>query len=69
MWLLSAIANLVGRLRGWWNEPVGERRAAERESAPEPPPVGGSSTMGSLGDDLLGFDDIGSYQDGSEDFE
>lgn len=63
MSLLSAVAHLVGRLRGWWNEPVGQRRAAE------PPPVGGSSAMGSLDDDLLGFDDIGSYQDGSEDFE
>ena len=63
MSLWSAIAHLVGRLRGWWNEPVGERRAAE------PPPVSGGGAMGSLDDDLLGFDDIGSYQDGSEDFE
>lgn len=63
MSLLSAIAHLVGRLRGWWNEPVGQRRAAE------PPPVGGSAALGPLDDDLLGFDDIGSYQDGSEDFE
>lgn len=63
MWLLSAVANLVGRLRGWWNEPVGQRRAVA------PPPVGGSTAMGSLDDELLGFDDIGSYQDGSEDFE
>ena len=64
MSFLSAIAHLVGRLRGWWNEPVGER-----ESAAEPPPVGRSGAMGSLDDDMLGFDDIGSYQDGSEDFE
>lgn len=60
MSLLSAIAHLVGRVRGWWNAPVGERRAAE------PPPVSESAT---LDDDLLGLDDIGSYQDGSEDFE
>ena len=60
MSLLSAIAHLVGRVRGWWNEPVGQRRAAE------PPPA---SESGALDDDLLGFDDIGSYQDGSEDFE
>ena len=66
MSLLSAVAHLVGRLRGWWNEPVGERGAAERESAAEPPPGSGSTA---LDDDLLGFDDIGSYQDGSEDFE
>ena len=64
MSLLSAVAHLVGRLRGWGNEPVGER-----ESAAEPPPVGESGAVASLDDDMLGFDDIGSYQDGSEDFE
>ena len=63
MSLLSAIAHLVGRLRGWWNEPVGERRAVE------PPPASESAALGPLDDDLLGFDDVGSYQDGSEDFE
>ena len=62
MSFLSAIAHLLGRLRGWWNEPIGEQRAAE-------PSVGGSGAMGSLDDDMLGFDDIGIYQDGSEDFE
>ena len=66
MSFLSAIAHLVGRLRGWWNEPVGERRTVERESAAEPPTLAESAA---LDDDLLGFDDIGSYQDGSEDFE
>ena len=60
----SAVAQLVGRLRGWLDEPVGERGVRERESAAEPP-----ATQVPLDNDLLGFDDIGGYRDGGEDFE
>lgn len=60
MSLLSAVAQLVGRLRGWLDEPVGERGVAEPPSAQE---------SSALDDDLLGFDDVGGYRDGGEDFE
>ena len=64
MYFLSAVAHLIGRLRGWLNEPVGERGVGKRESAAEPP-----SAQGPLDGDLLGFDDVGGYRDGGEDFE
>ena len=69
MSLLSAVAHLVGRLRGWWNEPVGERGVEERESAGEPPSAHESTALGSLDDDLFNLEDIGGYRDGGEDFE
>ena len=64
MYFLSAVAHLIGRLRGWLGEPVGGR-----ESTAEPPPGRESGAFGSLDDDLLSFDDIGGYRDGGEDFE
>ena len=63
MSFLSTVAHLIGRLRGWLNEPVGERGVEERASGGE----GGA--LGPLDDDLLGFDDVGGYRDGGEDFE
>lgn len=63
MLLLSAVAQLVGRLRGWLDEPVAERGAGE------PPSTHESAVLGPLDDDLLGFDDVGGYRDGGEDFE
>ncbi len=63
MSFLAAVRHLVGRLRGWLDEPVGER------GVEEPPSTQESSALGSLDDDLLGFDDVGGYRDGSEDFE
>ena len=63
MSLLSAVAHLVGRLRGWWNEPVGERGVEEPSSAHE------SAALGPLDDDLFNLEDIGGYRDGGEDFE
>ena len=69
MSFLAAVRHLVGRLRGWLSEPVGGRGAEEGESAAEPSPGRESGAMGSLDDDLLGFDDVGGYRDGGEDFE
>ena len=60
-----SIAVLVGwlrRVREWLFEPLAERGAAE-------PQEGESGALGPLDDDLLGFDDIGGYRDGGEDFE
>ena len=54
-----SIAVLLGwlrRVREWLFEPL-----AEQESE--------RGALGPLDDDLLGFDDIGSYRDGGEDFE
>ena len=69
MSFLSTAAHLVGRLRGWLDEPVGERGVGEGESAAEPPAAQESGALGLLDDDLLGFDDVGGYRDGGEDFE
>ena len=63
MSLLSTVVHLIGRLRGWLSEPVGER------GAEGPPAVQESGALSPLDDDLLGFDDIGDYRDGGEDFE
>ena len=60
-----SIAVLFGwlrRVREWLFEPLAERGAAE-------PQAGERGAVGPLDDDLLGFDDIGGYRDGSEDFE
>lgn len=69
MSFLAAVRHLVGRLRGWLSEPVGERGVEERESAAEPPTTQESGVLGPLDDELLGFDDVGGYRDGGEDFE
>ncbi len=63
MSLLSAVAHLFGRLRGWLDDPVGERGVEERDSGGE------DGALGPLDNDLLGFDDVGGYRDGGEDFE
>ena len=55
-----SIAVLVGwlrRVREWLFEPLAEQQAGER------------GAVGPLDDDLFGFEDVGGYRDGSEDFE
>ena len=56
---ITVLVGWLRRVREWLFEPLAERGAAESQEG----------ALGPLDDDLLGFDDMGGYRDGSEDFE